>query len=214
MVVKRALGCLVVLTLASGILWAQSGPKVAHTTKSATVTPFTAPGSASLKTIFSNLGPSATDAFNPDSGYYILGPKNSIGDDEQWIAYPFTPSVNAHVTEISAAIGTISGPKAFFLGIYSDNDGTVGTELASTETNKVPAFGTCCETVNVDVTSTAVTAGTQYWIVASTDDTNAPAFTGAFMSSNSSTIAYNPAEEGWFNFSGNVPAVLVRGTIP
>jgi hypothetical protein len=214
MVVKRALGCLFVLTLASGILWAQTGPKVAHTTHSGSVTPFKAPGSATLQTIFSNLGPSAGDAYNDESGYYVLGPNNSIGDSEQWIALPFTPTANAHVSEISVAVGWISGEKAFFVGLYSDNSGTVGSELASAETNKVPTFGTCCDTVNVDITSTAVSAGTQYWIVASTDDTKAPAFTGAFMSSNSSTIAYNPAEEGWFNFSGNVPAVLVRGTIP
>jgi hypothetical protein len=64
------------------------------------------------------------------------------------------------------------------------------------------------------VTGASLTAGTQYWVGVQTDDTNAPGFTGVFESTNSSNIAYNPAEEGWFSFSGNVPAALVRGTIP
>lgn len=213
MVVKRALACLFVLTLASGMLWAE-GPKVAHTNHTGTITPFVPPGPASLQTIFSSLGPSATDAYNDTTGYYVLGPKNSVGDGEQWIAFPFTPTANSTATELSVAVGWISGPKAIFVGIYSDASGDVGTVLGQGETNKVPAFGTCCTTVNVTIPSTSLTAGTQYWVVVSTDDTNAPGFTGVFQSTNSSTIAYNPEEEGWFTFSGNVPAGLVRGTIP
>lgn len=62
--------------------------------------------------------------------------------------------------------------------------------------------------------STAITAGTQYWVVVTSDDTNAPDFTGVFHSSNASNTGYDPAQLGWFTFSGNVPAVLVRGTTP
>jgi hypothetical protein len=208
--VKRALVCLFALTIASGMLWAQ-GPAVAHTTHTGPVVPYTHP--ASLKTIYSNLGPSVTDAYNDTTGYYVLGPKNSVGDGEQWIALPFTPTSNATVEELSVAVGWISGGKAIFVGLYADASGAPGSLLVQGETNKVPAFGTCCQLVNVTVTGTAVTAGTQYWIGVQTDDTNAPGFTGVFQSSNSSTIAYNPAEEGWFTFSGNVPAVQVSGTI-
>ena len=39
MVVKRALSCMFALTLASGMLWAQNGPKVAHTTHHGSITP-------------------------------------------------------------------------------------------------------------------------------------------------------------------------------
>lgn len=170
--------------------------------------------STTLKTIFSNLGPTAADAYNDTEGYYVLGPNNQVGDGEQWIAIPFTPAANSTVTEISAAVGWISGPKAIILGIYADNAGVPGALITSGESNKVPVFGTCCTTVNVTVTATALTAGTQYWVGAQSDDTNAPGFTGAFNSANNSNIAYNPAQEGWFVFSGEVPAALVRGTIP
>jgi hypothetical protein len=213
MVVKRALSCLFALTLASGVLWAQNGPKVAHTTHHGPVVPFKAPPTP-LKTIYSSLGPSATNAYNDTTGYYVIGPNNSVGLGEQWIGQPFTPQANAHVSEISVAVGWISGPKAINVGLYSDDAGDVGTLLVNGETNKVPAFGTCCQTVNVSVTPTAVTAGTQYWIVVTSDDTNAPGFTGVFQSTNSSTTAYNPQQLGWFTFSGNVPAILVRGTLP
>src|SRR5580658_7031899 len=106
------------------MLWAQ-GPKVAHTTHTGPVLPMNVP-STPLKTIFSNLGPSADDAYNDDTGYYVLGPKNSVGDGEQSIGLPFTPTANAHVSEISAAVGWISGGKAMTLGIYSDASGDVG----------------------------------------------------------------------------------------
>jgi len=211
MVLKRTLGCLFVLTLASGILWAQDGPKAAHTNRSAQVTPMQAQPTTT-KTIFSNFGPSLTNSYNPSTGYYVLGPNNSVGLGEQWIGLPFTPLKNSSATIISAAIGVETGYHAVNLGIYSDNSGTVGTLLASSEATKIPAFGTCCQTVNVEIPATALTAGTQYWIVATTDDVNAPNFTGVWMSTNSSTISYNPSQEGWFDFSGNVPAAAVKGT--
>jgi hypothetical protein len=212
MVVKRALSCLFVLTLASGILWAE-GPKVAHTTHTGPVVPMNVP-TTPLKTLFSNLGPTATDAYNDTTGYYVLGPNNSVGDGEQWIGLPFTPASDSTVTEISVAVGWISGGKAIVVGIYSDASGDVGTLLTSGTTNKVPTFGTCCSTVNVSVPGASLTAGTQYWVVVTSDDSVSPGFTGVFQSSNGSTIAYNPEQEGWFTFSGNVPAALVRGTIP
>ena len=90
MVVKRALSCLFALTLASGVLWAQ-GPRRSPTPLTrGPVVPFKAPP-ATLTTIYSSLGPSATNAYNDTTGYYVIGPNNSVGLREQWIASPFTP---------------------------------------------------------------------------------------------------------------------------
>lgn len=211
MVLKRALGCFFVLTLASGILWAQ-GLKVAHTTPSGHNTPANEP--AGLKVIYSNLGPTATNDYNDTEGYYVLGPSNSVGDPEQWIGIPFTPKANAHVEVLQAAIGWESGTKVVDLGLYSDNAGVVGTVLASGHSTQIPTFGTCCQVVTVSITSTAVTAGTQYWLVATSDDTHAPNFTGVFQSSNQANIGYNVGQAGWGTFNAEVPAGAVRGTIP
>jgi hypothetical protein len=214
MVLKRVLGCLFVMTLASGVLLAQDGLKVAHTTPSHSVTPYKSSDPAGIKTIFSNLGPNASDEYNDATGYYVLGPDNSVGLSEQWIALPFTPKANAHIVGLQVAIGLESGTSLVDVGLYSDSSGTVGTVLASGHSTNIPAFGSCCQLVGVPITPTAVTAGTQYWVVASSDDTNAPDFTGVFEASNQSNIAGDVGEAGWFTFSGNVPAVAVKGTIP
>lgn len=201
-----------VLALA-GTMFAQ-GPRVAHSAHpSKQVTP--APDlPAGLRIIFSNLGPSSTDEYNDSSGYDVLGSANTLGFGEQWIALPFTPAANATVTDLAAAIGWEAGTKAVVLGLYADNAGAPGTLLASAESTHIPTFGTCCELVEVKITATPVTAGTQYWIGATADDTHASTFTGVFMSSNSANIAYNPAQEGWFTFSTNFPAAAAAGTIP
>src|SRR5579863_9639148 len=73
MVLKRALGCLFVLTLASGILCAQ-GPKTSHTKDSGIRI---AEPPATLKLIFSNLGPTVTDAYYDSDGYNVDGPSNA-----------------------------------------------------------------------------------------------------------------------------------------
>ena len=213
MMLKRVLGCSLVLTLASGMLWAQDAPKVAHTKRAPAVAP-AAPPPAGYKVLFSNLSKSTTNLYNATTGYYVLGPNNSIGFGEQWIALPFTPTWNGHATAIEAAIGYISGTSLVDLALYSDNGGTVGSLIAGGSSQNIPAFGACCQLVYVSIPPTALSKDTQYWVVAATNDTDGSDFTGVFESTNESTIAYNPAQSGWFTFSGNVPAVAVTGTIP
>jgi hypothetical protein len=169
---------------------------------------------AALSTIFTNLGPNATDNYNDTTGYYVLGPSNSVALSEQWIALPFTPKQNAHVSQLRVAVGWISGTKKIIVGLYSDSSGTVGTLLAQAETGNIPTDATCCQTANVNITSTAVTKGTQYWIVVTSDDTHAPDFTGVWQSSNDANTAGDVALGGWFTFSNNLPAGAAFGTIP
>jgi hypothetical protein len=214
MVLKRALACLFVFALTSGVLLAQDAElKVAHTTHSGPITP--APKSApKLTTIFSNLGPTSTNAYNDTTGYYVLGPNNSVGLPEQWIGVPFIPAANSHVEQLQVAVGWESGTSLVNVGLYSDNGGTVGTLLATGHSASIPVFGTCCQLVTVNIKSTAVTAGTQYWIVASSDDVNAPDFTGVFQASNLAIIAGDVGLAGWFSFTTNTPAAAARGTVP
>ena len=214
MVLKRALSGLFVMTLASGILVAQSsGPlKVAKTNRSGATTKTRNP--SATRKLWSNLGPSPTNAYNATTGYYVLGPNNSVGLSEQAIGVPFTPHVNETVTNLQVAVQWISGTNQFSVGLYSDSGGTVGTLLASGEGSGAPAFGTCCETVNVAIPATAISQGSQYWIVAAPDDTNAPDFTGVFVSSNLANISGDVGQQGWFSFTTNTPAAAAWGTIP
>jgi hypothetical protein len=213
MVLKRALGVVFVVTLASGVLLAQAGLKVAHTVHTGPIT--AAPKTpAGLKVIFSNIGPTPTNAYNDTTGYYVLGPTNSVGLSEQAIGVPFTPRSASHVTQLVVAVGWISGTSLVNVGLYSDNAGTVGTLLASGQASVIPAFGTCCGLVSVTIPSTAVAFGTQYWIVASSDDTNGPDFTGVFQAANNGIIAGDVALGGWFSFTTNTPAAAAKGTVP
>jgi hypothetical protein len=214
MVSKRAVACLFVLTLTSGVLLAQeSALKTAHTNHSGPRIP-AAQSAPKLTTIFSNLGPNSTDAYNDTTGFFVLGPTNSVGLSEQWIGVPFIPTANSHVQQLQLAVGWISGTSLVNVGLYSDNGGTVGTALATGRSSTIPVFGTCCQLVTVNIKSTAVTAGTQYWIVASTDDANAPDFTGVYQASNLAVVSGNEAISGWFSFTTNTPAAAARGTVP
>jgi hypothetical protein len=202
------------VTLASGVLLAQnSSLKVAHTVHSGPIKP-AQKTPATQKIIFSNIGPTTTNAYNDTTGYYILGPSNSVGLSEQWIGVPFTPRSSAHVTNLYVAVGSISGTNLVNVGLYSDSGGTVGSLLASAPASAIPFFGTCCQVVGVSIPSTAVTGGTQYWIVVTSDDTNAPDFTGVFEASNLANIAGDVGLGGWFSFSTNTPAAAAKGTIP
>ena len=166
-------------------------------------------------TIFSNFGPTPTNLYNVVSGgYYVSGPLAIDNPTDQWIAIPFTNKVADHATQIQAAIGYTSGTKKVILGLYTDNAGAVGTLLAQASTTRIPNTATCCQVAQVNITPTALSAATQYWIVASTDDVAAPDFEGIFQPSNSANIGGDVAQGGWFTFNGLVPAAAVKGTNP
>lgn len=169
-------------------------------------------------TIFSDLGPSATDNYNDTDGYCVSGstPSGSTcNTGEQWIGMPFVPKQNSHATQVQTAVGTFGGTNTLVLSIYNDVSGLPGTALKSVTVHNAPTFGTCCTLVSASMGSpgVALTAGTQYWVVATTDDTHAPTFTGAWALANN-FIAYNPANSAWASFPSAPEAGAVKGTVP
>lgn len=214
--IARMVCCCVVLMLACGTLVAQSHKlERAHpTTPSKVITP-AGDIDAALKVIFTNLGPTKTNYYNITAGgYYVTGPTNTVGASEQAIALPFTPKGNSHVTQLQAAIGYISGTSLVNLALYSDASGVVGTLLAQGTSTKIPTSGACCQVVSVNIPSTAVTAGTQYWIVASSDDVNGPDLASVWQPTNTANTGGNVALGGWFTFSNLLPAGAAAGTVP
>jgi hypothetical protein len=217
-ILKRTVLGLFVLTMACGTLLAQSRPKIAHSTNhSGTSTP-PAPPAAGLVTIFSNMFPVKGNMYNDTLGYYVAGPDNSIqGQDEQWISIPFTPAVNAHVEELQLAVGIISGTSLFDVTLASDDGGIPGTSLGTKSVTDIPEWGACCKlvTVKFKAPGIAVTAGTQYWIVATPDDVFAADFTGAWAFSNLDWVSGNVGQAGWYSiYDSYWPAGNVLGTIP
>jgi hypothetical protein len=185
-------------------------------------------------TIFSNLGPSSANLFFTGTSLETaLGGFCIVGADpadiflcgrkptETWLAMPFTPKKNSHATLLQAAIGLLAGTNQFKLALFNDDKGTPGTALATVTVTDAPAARTCCKlvTANLGTPGIAVTANTQYWLVATTDDVNARDFEGIWAFTNFAFVASHTisidGEAGWSTGqNGGALAGAVRGTVP
>ncbi len=119
-----------------------------------------------LKKIYSNLGASKTDLFDDTYGYIVSGPNSNFSE---FLALPFIPKYDSHVSQVQIALESSSGDNQVDLNIYSDSGGVPGTLLAGPVTvNNLPAAGTCCTLTVANFTPLEVTGGTRYWVVANT----------------------------------------------
>jgi hypothetical protein len=118
--------------------------------------------------IFSNLGKKYPDAiFSCCGGPGLNGP--NWGGGQQWVAGAFTPSSNVTVTRIALGLGYVSGTNSAIVTLNSDDNGLPGTQLASFKIRNIPPSGSCCTLTEVrDRAGTPLTAGEQYWVVATT----------------------------------------------
>ncbi|MGD0192443.1 MAG: choice-of-anchor R domain-containing protein [Rhizomicrobium sp.] len=157
--------------------------------------------------IFSNIG------FDYPNGLYfccyggtVSGPGSQVGE-QVWQAAAFTPSANATVSELDIGVGYVSGTNSVNVGLYSDASGVPGTALASADVSGLGTFGSCCMTATLKK-KVAVTAGTQYWVVISTDSKSQSTWAAWNFNSTDQidpvTEAYNEGS-GWTSYSG-VPA--------
>lgn len=210
---------LIALAVACGALLAQNRNTDSHPKQPSNklIAPYVDTDTG-LVPIFSNLGPTTTNLYNATFGYCVTGNSQfSCGSTEQWMAQPFTPRANSHVETIAASLQYLGGTNKVVLALYNDVGGAPGTALASQEVGNVPAAGTCCRMVGVNfgAPGVAVTGGTQYWVVASADDTSAATFAGYWGVTNS-FLAFNPSQTGWltFNDTQGQEATVVKGTVP
>ncbi|MBA3961678.1 MAG: hypothetical protein H0X40_07240 [Chthoniobacterales bacterium] len=171
-------------------------------------------------TIFANLGSSSVGRYDFRGGFPIKGKSANPPGPEEWQAQTFTVAANAHATVLAAAIAYVSGTKKINLGIYSDSDGNVGTPLPDGQGSAVdiPASGMCCALTEVKLpgSGVALTKGTQYWLVASTDGVNAPDFNGLWHSSLAAVSAYEQPENfiNWSSLDGDWLGARIQGTTP
>lgn len=167
---KRALLLVCLFALCNLTLLAQTGrvPQYAHGNDKSKVHVAPQAVPAHLQKIFSNLGPNQYELYADDWTWYVEGPL--IGEGQQFTSVPFTPTANAQVSQVRAAIQYFSGDKLFYLSIYGDSGGSPGSLLAGPVTvTHLPNFGTCCTLASANFDPPlAVTGGTQYWVVAST----------------------------------------------
>jgi hypothetical protein len=177
-----------------------------------------APLPAAIQKIYSNLG-AAPNAYS-SSAWLLQGPNAAGGS--QFIGMALTPTANAHVIAVRAAIQyNGAGANQVNLSLYSDAGGVPGALLAGPVTvTGLPSYFSCCglATAVFGSPGVAVTAGTQYWVVG---DTPSAGTGGDFAGTwewvyTPLLIGANVAAGGWFSFPAalQAPAGAVYGTIP
>jgi hypothetical protein len=151
-----------------------------------------------LVTIYSNLGP-AKMAYNGEGGWIVAGPQDPYTNQQQDVAIPFTPASDSTVTEIKLPIQYYSyGTNNGEIELAADASGVPGAVLARRNVQNLPVFGVgCCKlSVWTLTTGVPVTAGTQYWVVGTSD-------------TRSATSAYV-----WdYNWNGTISPVAVQDNL-
>jgi hypothetical protein len=125
---------------------------------------------AGLATIYTNLGVKK-NIYDGTGGWIAAGPQDTYTNQQQDVAIPFIPVSDATVTRIKVPFQYYGyGRNAGTIALASDASGLPGTVLAELNVKNFPVFGTgCCKLTTWGLkTGVQVTAGAQYWIIATT----------------------------------------------
>ena len=125
---------------------------------------------AGLATIYTNFGVKK-DVYDGTGGWIAAGPQDTYTNQQQDVAIPFIPVNNATVTRIKVPFQYYGyGKNAGTIALASDASGLPGTVLATDNVKNLPVFGIgCCKLTTWGLkTGVQVTAGAQYWIIATT----------------------------------------------
>jgi len=172
-----------------------------------------------LTTIYSSLGTDPKNLYNNIDTWLVAGPNSGAGLSA-FIALPFTPESNSHISEVRAAVLWYGdGAEQVNLSIHADHKGHPGKLLAGpvTVTNLPKAF-TCCQLAIANFSPLSVSGGTQYWVVADTPLSGQGSdFLGEWAGAVYPVLPLsgNADQTGWVTFNGNgLPAGDVLGTVP
>jgi hypothetical protein len=218
----RSILCLAVLAMASITAFAGqhttegviiiNGGKEAVSTHTQTPSHAVNPNPDKLKTIYSNLG-TGTDVYNKGVGWTVCGPSSGICT--QWVAMPFTPKTKAVVKKIESAVGWFSGTKEVVISLNNDSSGKPGKAIHTWHVTKMEVFGNCCDLDIVhSVNGLTVKKGKQYWVVASTDTTDADLGAAWNFTWNNASGTYAWSTDlgvTWNTANGNIGALGVFG---
>ena len=172
-----------------------------------------------LTTIYSSLGTDPNNVYNYLDTWVVSGP-NCVFGIADFIAMPFTPKSDSHVSQVRAAILYEGlGADQVNLSIRAESNGHPGKLLAGPVTvTNLPKVFTCCQLATANFASVPVKGGTRYWIVADTPKTGKGSdFLGEWAGSVSPVLLLSgdAAQTGWVTLNGNgLPAGAVLGTVP
>ncbi|MDE2368814.1 MAG: PEP-CTERM sorting domain-containing protein [Burkholderiales bacterium] len=117
--------------------------------------------------VFSDLGP-APGAYNAKVGWAVTG-SGSFGGTSFYSAHEFEAGGvgNLSISRIDLGISVIAPGDGFDVGLWTDNAGMVGSELASWKAlTTLQDFGKCCELLTIDgISGLTLTGGQSYFLV-------------------------------------------------
>jgi hypothetical protein len=138
----------------------------------------TSPPAYAPGTLFSDLGP-VGDVYNCCSGWTVSG-TGTLGTSFT-AANLFTVGGSGaeNVNQIDLGIGYVTGSRQFYAGIYQDNAGTPGAQVAGALWTGLTAnenFGSCCNLTTISgISGVTLTGGQSYFMIlgpASLNDTS------------------------------------------
>jgi hypothetical protein len=161
------------------VVMSKDGRKM-YVTKSAHAVARATSSESGLVTIFSNIGKAyPRGTYFCCESYSITGPKASGRLPEYWLAVAFTPTADHVVTMVEVAVNLLDGADHLVLSLNNDANGLPGASIKTWNLRSLPAAGSCCAVgAGKDRAGISVAAGTQYWIVSSTDGANSDTFAG------------------------------------
>jgi hypothetical protein len=148
-----------------------------------------------------------------DSGRDVRGPDNCTSPGNvHWTAVPFVAAKSGVPRRISASI-ILHSPtcteNTVTLSLYTDNCGLGPGEPLVSGIAAVPLNADQCQLAVARLTgATALQEGVKYWVVASTDETQA-ALDARWYGSNNAQFGANLGY-GWIQFSSGTPGFLVQ----
>jgi hypothetical protein len=168
---------------------------------------------AGATTIFSNLATAypkglywccqGATVSGPDSPFFV----------EWWHAAAFTPAVNATATKVVVSIGYLGGGGSVILSLNADNNGIPGAVLEQWTLSDLSEAGTCCTLQTRSSSGIALTAGQQYWVVATTGP-NSDVWASWNMADNDQVDSFlnagytNQNSNGWVSSTSNLNVVF------
>jgi len=159
----------------------------------------------------SNVGP-ANNQFG-SSGNFVAGPNNTVLGISQFMAVPCTPQTNRTLTTVKGAWQWYGyGANKIQICLYADSgSNSPGTQIGNCVTlTNLPTFLTSNTLVTANFTSQklALTAGTQYWIIAQTPSRGTGSDSVDVWVGESGWMASDVAGEGWSSSQPNLQGVM------
>lgn len=147
---------------------------------------------------YNNLG--NPPSYNCCQGWTIGGASSQVGLTED--AMGFTAMAGGNVSQIDVGLGWVNGENGATISLWTSSNNTPGTELGSWAVSNQPVFGSSStELTTVMVTGVTITAGQQYFLVITGNDSTWDAWN--LNSTNDVGLLEQNSGSGWNQFAGS-----------